>query len=83
MLVHVAFFPPRKGRRDLDNCLASIKSGLDGVADVLCVDDGLQRIPKLTSVPFRMAKDCQYTLTELGKVDARCDGCKHRKDAHE
>lgn len=22
-------------------------------------------------------------LTELGKVDARCDGCKHRKDAHE
>lgn len=40
VLVHVAFFPPRKGRRDLDNCLASIKSGLDGVADVLGVDDG-------------------------------------------
>ena len=46
-------------------------------------DDGVQRIQKLTSVPFRMAKDCQYTLTELGKVDARCDGCKHREDAHE
>ena len=46
-------------------------------------DDGLQRIPKLTSVPFRMNFECQYRKTELGKVDARCDGCKHRKDAHE
>lgn len=38
-LVHIVFFPPRKGRRDIDNCLASIKSGLDGVADVLGLDD--------------------------------------------
>lgn len=38
-LVHVVFFPPRKGRRDLDNCLSSIKSGLDGVVDVLGLDD--------------------------------------------
>lgn len=30
-------------------------------------------------VPFRMAKDCQYTLTELGKADKRCDGCSWRK----
>lgn len=38
-LVHIVFFPPSKGRRDIDNCLASIKSGLDGVADVLGLDD--------------------------------------------
>lgn len=42
-------------------------------------DDGVQRIQKLTSVPFRMNPDCQYTLTELGKVDARCGDCEHRK----
>lgn len=46
-------------------------------------DDGVQRIPKLTSVPFRMNFECQYRKTDLGKADARCDGCKHRKDAHE
>lgn len=38
-------------------------------------DDGLQRIPKLTSVPFRMEFSCQYRHTELGKADARCEGC--------
>ena len=44
-------------------------------------DDGVQRIPKLTSIPFRMKKPCQYTLSELGQKDAKCTGCKHRKDA--
>lgn len=33
------FHPPDKRRRDLDNMLASIKSGVDGIADALCVDD--------------------------------------------
>lgn len=44
-------------------------------------DDGLQRIPKLASVPFRMNPDCQYTLTTLGQKDPQCIGCKHRKEA--
>lgn len=43
-------------------------------------DDGLQRIPKLVSVPFRMEFSCQYRKTDLGKADARCAGCNHRKD---
>jgi hypothetical protein len=42
--------------------------------------DGVQRIPKLSTAPFRMAEDCQYTLTDLGQADERCQGCKHRKD---
>lgn len=42
-------------------------------------DDGVQRIPKLTSVPFRMAKDCQYTYTTLGQNDTRCTGCQWKK----
>ena len=37
--VHVVFYPPNKHHRDLDNCLASIKAGLDGIADALKVND--------------------------------------------
>ena len=35
----LVFVPPDKRARDLDNCLAACKSGLDGLADVLGVDD--------------------------------------------
>ncbi len=35
----IAFFPPDRRKRDRDNMLGSIKSGLDGLADVLGVDD--------------------------------------------
>ena len=42
-------------------------------------DDGLQRIPKLTSVPFRMNFECQYRHSELGKADKNCVGCKHKE----
>lgn len=35
----ITFCPPDARRRDLDNMLASIKPGLDGLSDVLCVDD--------------------------------------------
>jgi crossover junction endodeoxyribonuclease RusA len=41
--VKILFCPPDKKRRDLDNCLASIKAGLDGVAEALGVDDRLFR----------------------------------------
>jgi crossover junction endodeoxyribonuclease RusA len=37
--LYVVFYPPDKRRYDLDNRLASIKSGLDGIADGLKVDD--------------------------------------------
>lgn len=37
--VHLAFFPPDKRPRDWDNLVASMKSGLDGVADATGVDD--------------------------------------------
>lgn len=37
--VSIEFFKPTRRRMDLDNALASIKSGLDGVSDVLGVDD--------------------------------------------
>ena len=28
--------------------------------------------------PFRMATDCQYTKTELGRKDKSCHECRHR-----
>ena len=37
--VSLTFVPPDKRRRDLDNLIASVKSGLDGLVDVFCVDD--------------------------------------------
>ena len=37
--LHITFVPPDRRHRDLDNLLASIKAGLDGLADVWKVDD--------------------------------------------
>lgn len=37
--VSLVFYPPTRRAFDLDNALARMKSGLDGLADVLGVDD--------------------------------------------
>jgi crossover junction endodeoxyribonuclease RusA len=37
--VHLNFVPPNRMRRDHDNLIASMKSGLDGLADAMGVDD--------------------------------------------
>lgn len=37
--VRLTFVPPDRRRRDLDNLIAAMKSGLDGLADALGVDD--------------------------------------------
>lgn len=37
--IDLLFFPPSRRSFDLDNALARMKSGLDGLADVLGVDD--------------------------------------------
>ena len=42
--VHIVFFPPDKRKRDWDNMLAAAKSGLDGLADAIKVDDYQWRI---------------------------------------
>ena len=39
----ILFYPKTNRARDLDNCLASIKAGLDGVAQALGVNDKLFR----------------------------------------
>ena len=42
--VALIFVPPDRRARDLDNLLAAMKSGLDGLADALGVDDSKWRI---------------------------------------
>jgi len=42
--VEIVFCPPDRRRRDLDNCLASCKAMLDGIAEAIGVDDSLWRI---------------------------------------
>jgi hypothetical protein len=42
--------------------------------------DGVTRVAKMESIPNRMAKDCQYTLSRLGQADQGCTGCTWRKD---
>lgn len=37
--VHLVFVPPDRRNRDADNMLASMKAGLDGMADAMKVDD--------------------------------------------
>lgn len=39
LAVSLTFVPPDRRARDLDNCIAAMKSGLDGLADVFGVDD--------------------------------------------
>lgn len=39
MRVVITFYKPSNRHMDLDNCLAAIKAGLDGLADAMKVDD--------------------------------------------
>ena len=42
--VHLTFVPPDRRHRDWDNLVASMKSGLDGLADAIGVDDSRWRL---------------------------------------
>jgi crossover junction endodeoxyribonuclease RusA len=44
VLVHLVFIKPDRRARDWDNMLASMKSGLDGLADAMGVDDSMWRL---------------------------------------
>ena len=49
--VYLTFRPPSKRKYDLDNALASLKSGLDGLADALKVNDSRFRIKPVMGTP--------------------------------
>jgi len=54
--IDITFCPPDKRHRDADNMVAAIKSGLDGVADALKVNDK------------RFLPNFKFTDTVLGMV---------------
>lgn len=41
LCVHMAFCAPDRIRRDMDNMIAAMKAGLDGISDAIGVDDHL------------------------------------------
>lgn len=47
-------------------------------AQVLHGHDSQTGRPIRVLVPFRNSPDCNFTFTELGRVDPKCDGCKHK-----
>lgn len=49
----ITFNPPDRRHRDLDNMLASLKSGLDGIADATGVDDSRWTITMTKGEPRR------------------------------
>lgn len=50
----ISFAPPDARRRDLDNMLAALKPGLDGLSDVLGVDDHLWTLTITRAAPVRL-----------------------------
>jgi crossover junction endodeoxyribonuclease RusA len=62
--VHLQFVPPDRRSRDVDNLVARMKSGLDGIATALQIDDGLFRIerPEILA-PARTKIEAMVVLT--------------------
>ena len=50
--VKLTFFPPDNRARDLDNMIASLKSGLDGISDVIGVDDSRWTLSASKAAPI-------------------------------
>jgi hypothetical protein len=53
--------------------------------DYVVVQDGWNNDPttqtrsaRMVMIKDPMTKDCQYTLSDLGKADPKCAGCKWR-----
>lgn len=46
------------------------------------MDTGTHKVicAETVHIPNVFAKDCRYTLTELGKADKGCIGCRWRKE---
>ena len=40
---------------------------------------GDTRTPRMVIIPDPMTKTCNYTTTQLGQIDASCNGCKHKE----
>lgn len=41
----------------------------------------INKVPGGQAIPFRNSNDCQYTTSDLGQADPKCNGCKWRLGA--
>lgn len=39
----------------------------------------LARVAKMIEIPFRMSRECEYTKSDLGRMDKGCEGCKWKQ----
>ena len=62
----ITFHPPDKKPRDLDNMLASIKAGLDGLAAYMGIDDRLFEISITRGAPTKGGLVRVEILSEAG-----------------
>jgi hypothetical protein len=62
-------------------CLNRAPLRMQSVVAAGWYQDGYTRTPKMISIPDPMTKDCQYRLTDLGKVDPKCAACAHKVGA--
>jgi hypothetical protein len=37
------------------------------------------RKDKMVEIPFTMTTECQYTKTDLGKTDPKCNNCERKE----
>jgi crossover junction endodeoxyribonuclease RusA len=59
----ITFYPPDKRARDDDNLIASFKSGRDGIADALGIDDKRFRIHPWVSDEVRKGGAVEVAIT--------------------
>ena len=48
------------------------------VQDGYYTEDHL-RISKMVEIPFTMTTECQFTKTDLGKTDPKCNNCERKE----
>lgn len=53
VIVRFKFCPPNRIRRDKDNMIGSLKSGQDGIADAIHVDDSLWQVTHEIGEPVK------------------------------
>lgn len=64
----VTFYPPNAIKRDLDNMIASMKSGFDGMADAWGVDDNRFRFEFVLAAPGPGAVKVEALLRKEGPL---------------
>ena len=62
ILLHVYFYPPSKRHFDEDNLIAMMKSGFDGIADGLGVNDKRFKITQEICPPIKGSKGGQVRI---------------------